>query len=86
MSPIFFHLFAKNSLIKHILEVEKRFDSGTCEYFGQGEDFKPTTKLTVRKSAIFPQPDNQKRRKSNNTAYVNKKPLFQDEILRLSTK
>jgi len=51
MSQIFFHVFAKNSLIKHILEVEKRFDSGTCECFGQGEDIKPTTKLSEKNGA-----------------------------------
>jgi len=31
-----------------MLEVEKRFDSGTCENFRQGEDFKPTTKLSEK--------------------------------------
>ena len=35
------------------------------KYFGQGEDW------TVRKSAIFPQPSNQKQLKWSNTAYVN---------------
>ena len=66
---IFFQIFAKNSLIKNVFEEEKTFDSGTrffwkivpnWVYFGQGEDFKPNMELS-EKSAIFPQPSNQKR-------------------------
>ena len=41
-------------------------------YFGQGEDFKLTTELS-EKSAVFPQPSNQKRLKWSYTAYVNKR-------------
>ena len=55
----FFQVFAKSSLIKNILEEEKKFDSGTrfflwkiivpnWVYFGQGEDFKLTTELSEK--------------------------------------
>ena len=41
---------------------------------------------TDQKSAIFPQPSNQKRLKWSNTAYVNKRSfIFQDKILCLSS-
>ena len=66
MTPIFFQVFAKNSLIKNIFEVEKKFDSGTqfgLENCSQLGVFWPRRELqanhgTVRKSAIFPQPNN----------------------------
>ena len=71
--PRFFsQAFVKNSLMKNIFEEEKKFDSRTRfffwkiasyqAYFGQGEDFKLTTELS-EKSAVFPQPSNQKRLK-----------------------
>ena len=52
--PIFFQVFAKNSLIKNIFEEEKKFDGRIwffwkivtySVYFDQGEDFKLTTEL-----------------------------------------
>ena len=59
MTPdYFFQVFAKNSLMKNILEEEKQFDSTTrffggkivpyWVYFGQGEDFKLTTELSEK--------------------------------------
>ena len=64
----FFQVFAKNSVIKNIFEEEKRFDSGTrffLENSSQLGVFWPKRGLqanhgTARKSAIFPQPSNQK--------------------------
>jgi len=56
-TQFFFQVFAKNSLIKNIFEEEKKFDSRTVSfwkivpnwvYFGQGEDFKLTTKLSEK--------------------------------------
>ena len=53
----FFHVLAKNSLIKNIFKEEKKFDSRTWfflkmvpswVYFGQGEDFKLTTELSEK--------------------------------------
>ena len=70
MTPDFFsHVFAKNSLIKNILEEEK---SLIVEHYFFGENsfvfgvFGSRRGLqanhgTVRKSAISPQPGNQKR-------------------------
>ena len=80
MTPDFFHVFAKRSLTKNIFEEEKKFDSGTrffWEYSSQLGVFWPRRGLhanqeTVRKSAIFTQPNNQKQLKWSNTAYVNK--------------
>ena len=55
--PIFFQVFAKNSLIKNIFEEEKKFDSRTwlfwktvpyLVYFDQGEDFTLTTELSEK--------------------------------------
>ena len=68
MTPEFFQVFAKNNLIKNIFEEEKK----NMIFFGK----KSPTGLqanqgTVRKSAIFPQPSNQKQLKRSNTAYVN---------------
>ena len=69
---IFFQVFAKNSQIKNIFEDEKKFDSRTYffwkilpywMYFGQGQDLKVLNQGTVRKSAIIPQPNNQKQLK-----------------------
>ena len=77
----FFQAFAKNSLIDNIFEEEKKFDSRTW-FFGENSSvlgvFWPRRGLkanhgTVRKSAILPQPDNQKRLKWSNTTCVNKK-------------
>ena len=67
----FFKVFVKNSLIKNIFEEEKKFDSGTpffLENSSQLDVFWPRRGLqaeygTVRKSAIFPQPSNQKQLK-----------------------
>ena len=64
----FFQVFAKNSLVKTIFEEEKKFDSGTrffLESSSQLGVFWPRQGLqadhgTLRKSAIFPQPSNQK--------------------------
>ena len=54
-------------------------------YFGQGEDLKLTTELSEKVQYSEP-PDNQKRLKWSNTAYVNKKKLyFRDETLCLSS-
>ena len=77
----FFQVFANNSLINNIFEEEKKFDSRTwffCENSSVLGVFWPRRGLranhgTVRKSAIFPPPDNQKQLKWSNTAYVNKK-------------
>jgi len=71
--------FTKNSL-KNIFEEEKKFDSRT-RFFSENSSqlgvFWPRRGLqanhrTVRKSAIFPQPSNQKQLKGSNTAYANK--------------
>jgi len=68
---IFFQVFAKNSLIKNIFEEEKglivEHDFFSENSFQLGV-FWPTQVLqanhrTVRKSAIFPQPSNQKQLK-----------------------
>ena len=65
----FFQVFAKNSLIKNIIEEEKKFDSGTRSFFleniSQLGVFWPRRGVqadhgTVRKSAIFPQSSNPK--------------------------
>ena len=84
MTPDFFQVFAKNSLMKSIFEEEKKFDSRrgfffwkivpNWMYFGQGEDLtrRGVNHETVRKSAIFPQPGSQNRLKRSNSAYVNK--------------
>ena len=66
-----FQVFAKNSPIKNIFEEEKKFDSGTrifLENSSQLGVFWPRRGLqadhgTVRESAIFPQPSNQKQLK-----------------------
>jgi len=67
---IFFQVFA--SLIKSIFQEEKKFDSGTRFFFSENSSqlgaFWPRRGLqanhrTVRKSAIFPQPSNQKQLK-----------------------
>ena len=56
MTPDFFQVFAKNSLI-NIFEEEKKFDSGTrffwkivpnWVYLGQGENFQLTTELSEK--------------------------------------
>ena len=92
--PIFFQVFAKNSLINNIFEEEKKFDSRTWLFWENSSVlgvFWPRRGLKanhgiVRKSAIFPPPDNQKRLKWSNTAYVNKKKLyFRDKTLCLSS-
>ena len=67
----FFQVFAKNNLIKNIFEEEKKFDSRTSiflENISVLGVFWPRRGLqanhgTVPKSALFPQPGNQKRRK-----------------------
>jgi len=64
-------VFAKNSLIKNIFEEEKEFDSGTRFFLENSTQlgvFCPRRGLqadqeTARKSAIFPQPSNQKQLK-----------------------
>ena len=66
-----FQVFAKNSLMKNIFEEEKKFDSRhdfVLENSSQLGVFWPTRGLqvnhgTVLKSAILPQPGNQKRLK-----------------------
>jgi len=78
--PIFFQVFAKNSLTKHIFNEEKKFVSGTWFFLENSSQlcvFWPRRGLqvdhgTVWKSAIFPQPSNQKQLKWSNNAYVNK--------------
>ena len=66
----FFQVFAKNSQMKNMFEEEKKFDSGKCFIFLENSSqqgvFWPRRGLqlnhgTVRRSAIFPQPGNQKR-------------------------
>jgi len=65
---IFFQVFAKNSLIKNIFEEEKSLiveHDFFSENSPQLDVFWPTRGLqanhrTARKSAIFPQPSNQK--------------------------
>ena len=67
-----FQVFAKNSLMKNIFEDEKKFDSRALFFFLENSSqlgvFWSRRGLlvnhgTVRKSAIFPQPGNQKRLK-----------------------
>ena len=68
---IFFQVFSTNSLIKNIFEEEKKFDSRTLFFFENSPllgAFWPRPGLqanhgTVQKSAIFPQPSNQKQLK-----------------------
>ena len=76
---LFFQIFAKNSLIKNIFEKEKSLI--VHDYLGENSSqlgvFWPRRGLqtnhgTTGKSAIFPQPSNQKQLKLGNTAYVNK--------------
>ena len=82
VTPRFFsHAFAKNSLIKNIFEEEKKFD----RFFG-GKWFRiwciwwrrglQANHGTVQKSAISPQPGNQKPIKWSNTAYFNKRSFM----------
>ena len=69
---LFFQVYrVKNSLIKNIYEEEEKFDSGT-RLFGENSSqlgvFWPrrglqANHITARKSAIFPQPSNQKQLK-----------------------
>ena len=67
----FFQVFAKNSLIKNIFEEEKKFDSRTYIFLENSpllDVFSRRPGLqanhgTVRKSAIFQQPSNQKQHK-----------------------
>ena len=65
----FFQAFTKNSLIKNVCEEEKKFDCRTLFFGGENNPllgvFWPRPGLqanhgTVRKSAIFPKPNNQK--------------------------
>ena len=90
----FFQVFAKNILLKNIFEEEKNFDSRTWFFLENSSVlgvFWPRRGLqanrgTVRKSAIFPQPDDQKRLKWSNTAYANKKSFtVKKKILCLSS-
>ena len=75
----FFQVFTKNSLIKNIFE-EKKFDSRTLFFFENSPllgvfELRPGFQANhgnVRKSAIFPQPRNQKQLNWSNTTYVNK--------------
>ena len=77
---IFFQVFVKNSQIKNIFEEDKNFDSRTWFFLEKSpllDVFWPRPGLqanhrTARKSAIFPQPSNQKQLKWSNTAHVNK--------------
>ena len=80
--PRFFSLvFAKNSRIKKIFQEEKKFDNRTIFFFENSSVlgvFESRRQLhanhgTVRKSAISPQPGNQKLIKWSNTAYLNKR-------------
>ena len=67
----FFQVFAKNSLMKNIFEEEKKFDSRTSLFLENSSQLdvfwpRPGRKVnheTARKSAIFPQPGNQKQLK-----------------------
>jgi len=68
----FFQVFAKDSVIKNIFEEEKKFDSGKRFIFGKYSSQPGVFWLrrglqanhrAVRKSAIFPQPSNQKQLK-----------------------
>ena len=70
MTRIFFQLFAKNNLIKSILEEEEKFDSRTRLLFLENSSLLGVFGLrrglqakhgTVRKSAVSPQLGNQKR-------------------------
>jgi len=78
---IFVQVFTKNSLTKNLFEEEKKFDSRTFFFLENSPPlpgvFWPRLGVqanhgTARKSAIFPQPTNQKQLKCSNTAYVNK--------------
>ena len=70
-SQFFFQVFTKNSLIKDIFEEEKKFDSRTFFFFENSPLLgvfwlRPGLQAnhgTVQKSAIFPQPSNQKQLK-----------------------
>ena len=84
VTPDFFSLvFAKNSLIKNIFQEETKFDSRTIFFFENSSVvgvFESRRQLhanhgTVRKSAISPQPGNQKLIKWSNTAYLNKRSV-----------
>jgi len=67
----FFQVYAKSSRIKNIFEEEKKFDSRTQFFLENSSQLGvlwPKRGLqadhgTVRKSAIFPQPSNQKKLK-----------------------
>ena len=83
VTPIFFLVLTctKNSPIQNICEEEKKFDSRTWFFvknisvlgvFGPRWGLQPNHG-TVWKSAIYPQPGNQKRLKWGNTAYLNKR-------------
>jgi len=72
VTPNFFQVFAKNSLIKNIFEEEKKFDGGTRFFFLENSSQLGAFWLrqglqadhgTVRKSATFPKPSNQKQLK-----------------------
>ena len=76
----FFQVFAKSRQVKNIFEEEKSLiveHDFFVENSSQLGVFWPRRGLqanhgTVRKSAIFPQPSNQKQLNRSNTAYVNK--------------
>ena len=69
--PIYFPVFTKNSLMKNIFEEKKKFDSRTLIFFQNSPllgVFWLRTGIqanhgTVRKSAKFPQPSDQKQLK-----------------------
>ena len=69
----FFQVFARNSLIKNIFEDEKKFDTGSGKRLFLGNSSQlgvfwarrglQANNGTTQKSAIFPQPSNQKQLK-----------------------
>ena len=92
VTPYFFFVFAKNSLIKNKFEEEKTFDSRTwffCENSAElGVFWLRGLKAihgNVRKSAIFPPPDNQNGLNEAILLIWIKKLYFRDKILCLSS-
>ena len=78
--PIFFQVFAKNSLIKNIFEEKKKFESRTWFFLENSSVIGvfwvrrglQANQGTVQKSAKYPQPGNQKQLAWSNTAYFHK--------------
>ena len=83
-APRFFWVIAKNSLINNVFEEEKSLIV-KHDFFGENSSVLGAFRLrrrlqanhgTVRKSAISPQPGNQKQLKWSNTAYLNKRSFI----------